>query len=131
METIRVGGHRYSDTDILSLIRAAGEFVDPRAAVLTEARRLNEEFEGYEGAGIDPIERLRILASLRGLEVSEMNPDSLQAERRDAILIPRNGAKGGLIAYNPRREPARVAFSLAHEIAHTFFPNSLSGTRFR
>ncbi len=131
MQTIAIGGHKYSDPDILSLIRAAGEFVDPRAAVLTQAKRLNEEFERYGGAEINPLERLKILASLCGLDVSEMNADSRQSERRDAILVPRNDGKGGLIAYNPERSLGRIAFSIAHEIAHTFFPNSASGARFR
>lgn len=131
MQTITVGGHRYSDPDVLSLIRTAGEFVDPRAAVLTQAKRLNEEFEKYEGTEINPLERLKILASLCRLDVCEMNPDSRQSERRDAILVPRSGGKGGLIAYNPERNPGRIAFSIAHEIAHTFFPNSTSGARFR
>ncbi len=131
MQTLRVGGRRYSDPDVVSLIRATGELVDPRAAVLTQARRLNAELENLGGTGIEPIERLKILASLRGLEVEHMSRERRKIEVRDAILIPRNDGKDGLIAYNPDRPQGRVAFSIAHEIAHTFFPNSTSGARFR
>jgi hypothetical protein len=52
-------------------------------------------------------------------------------EKRDAVLVPTAGGKRGQIVFNPARPPGRIAFSIAHEIAHTFFPNSISGTRFR
>jgi Zn-dependent peptidase ImmA (M78 family) len=38
---------------------------------------------------------------------------------------------GRSIIYNPAVPRSRLAFSIAHEIIHTFFPNSINGARFR
>jgi hypothetical protein len=132
METITVGGRRYTDPDIISLIRATGQLVDPRSAVIHQARQLNTEYGSF-GNEAGPFERLKILASLRGLEIDRMNRHLASREVRDAVLIPTSDGKRvrGQILYNPTRPPGRVAFSIAHEIAHTFFPNSVSGARFR
>lgn len=130
METITVGGRRYTDPDIISLIRATGELVDPRSAVVHQARQLNREYKFFRNDA-QPLERLKILASLRGLEIFEMDRQLALREKRDAVLVPIPGRKLGHIVYNPARPPGRVAFSIAHEIAHTFFPNSISGARFR
>jgi Zn-dependent peptidase ImmA (M78 family) len=133
METVRVGGRRYSDPDVISLIRATGELIDPRSAVLSQARQLNEEYRSYEGRPSDPFKRLKIIASLRGLTISRMSVGQRSSEVRDAALIPGGANRGvtGQIFYNPLRPPGRVAFSIAHEIAHTFFPNTTTGARFR
>lgn len=134
MECIRVGGKKYSDPDVVSLIKATGELVDPRASVLTQARQLNTEFDGWAGGpgeSFDPFQRLEILASLKGLQVLPMDVERRKQETRDAILVPLNGGKASQILFNPTRPKGRVAFSIAHEIAHTFFPNSIKGARFR
>ena len=133
METLRVGGRRYSDPDVISLIRATGQLVDPRSAVLSQARKLNEQYRSYEGSPSDPLKRLHIIASLSGLTVSPMNVEQKKSEPRDAVLIPSGTVRGvkGQIFYNPSRPPGRVAFSIAHEISHTFFPNTSRGARFR
>ena len=60
-----------------------------------------------------------------------MDAQRSSRERRDAVLVPGARPKRGLILYNPSRQRGRIAFSVAHEIAHTFFPNSVSGARFR
>jgi len=60
-----------------------------------------------------------------------MDREVASREKRDAVLLPLLGGKRGQIVYNPVRPPGRVGFSIAHEIAHTFFPNSISGARFR
>jgi len=132
METITVAGRRYTDPDIISLIRATGQLVDPRSAVIHQARQLNSEYRSFGNDG-QPFERLKILASLRGLEIHAMEPHLSSREKRDAVLIPNADNKRirGQILYNPTRQAGRVAFSIAHEIAHTFFPNSVSGARFR
>ncbi|HYM76078.1 MAG TPA: ImmA/IrrE family metallo-endopeptidase [Candidatus Dormibacteraeota bacterium] len=130
METITVGGRRYTDPDIISLIRATGQLVDPRSAVVHQARQLNREYRSFANEA-PPFERLKILASLRGLTITEMERQISSREKRDAVLVPTSGGKRAQIVYNPDRPPGRVAFSIAHEIAHTFFPNSISGARFR
>jgi Zn-dependent peptidase ImmA (M78 family) len=62
-----------------------------------------------------------------------MNIEQRKADPRDAVLIPNGNTRRnkGQIVYNPLRPPGRVAFSIAHEISHTFFPNTVTGARFR
>lgn len=129
MKSINVGGRRYTDPDVISLVQATGQLIDPRSAVLNQARKLNVEYRVLGGDGCNPLERLKILASLRGLGVAEMDRRHSSRGHRDAVLVPTG--KRGQILYNPIRPPGRVAFSIAHEISHTFFPNSISGARFR
>jgi hypothetical protein len=131
MNGVRVGGRLYSDPDVISLIRATGELVDPRTAVISLAARLNQEFETLADGALHPMERLTLIASLCGLDVQPMSTTTRQSEQRDAVLIPTTGPRKGTVVYNPTRPSGRVAFSIAHEIAHTFFPNSISGARFR
>ena len=131
METIRVGGRRYSDPDVLSLIKATGSLVDPRSAVLTQARKRLQTLNKFHDIPKDPIERLTILASVCGItEVVPMNIEQRRGEKRDAVLVP-TVSGGRSIIYNPTVPRSRVAFSIAHEISHTFFPNSINGARFR
>jgi len=59
-----------------------------------------------------------------------MNIEQRKSEPRDAVFVP-NGRTKGQIFYNPRRPSGRVAFSIAHEISHSFFPNTINGARFR
>lgn len=131
METIRVGGRRYSDPDVLSLIKATGSLVDPRSSVLTQARKRLQTLHKFHDVPKDPIERLTILASFCGIgEVVPMNIEQRRGEKRDAVLVP-NVSGGRSIIYNPAVPRSRLAFSIAHEIIHTFFPNSINGARFR
>lgn len=131
METIRVGGKRYSDPDVISLIKATGGLVDPRSSLLTQARKRLLTLSRFQDIPKDPIERLTILASICGIaEVVPMNIEQRRGEIRDAVLVP-NRSGGRSIIYNPTVPRSRVAFSIAHEIAHTFFPNSIHGARFR
>jgi len=131
MDVIRVGGRRYSDPDVISLIKATGSLVDPRASVLTDARKRLQTLNRFGDIPKDPIERLTILASICGIaEVVPMDIKQRRGETRDAVLI-QNLSGGRMIIYNPTVPRSRVAFSIAHEITHTFFPNSIHGARFR
>src|SRR5208283_1935611 len=131
MESVKVGGKTYSDPDVISLVKATGQLVDPKASVLTQAKKLNATFAKWGDESVDPIKRLEILASFQGLEVLQMDLRMRTSDPRDAILVPLKGGKSCQILYNPTRQPGRIAFSIAHEIAHTFFPNSIKGARFR
>lgn len=133
METVRVGGRKYSDPDVISLIRATGQLVDPRTAVINQARKLNEEYRSFDGGAVPPMQRLDIIASICGLTISPMSVKQWRFELRDAVLVLNGQSRGnrGRIFYNPQRPPGRVAFSIAHEIGHTFFPSTISGARFR
>jgi Zn-dependent peptidase ImmA (M78 family) len=131
METVSVGGRRYSDPDVISLIRETGGLIDPRSAVLTQARRCLKIIKGFHNIPADPIARLRIVASVCGIaDVASMNIAQQKTETTDAVLVEKISGERSIF-YNPTRPRSRVAFSIAHEIAHTFFPSSARGARFR
>ncbi len=75
---------------------------------------------GWRGPPFDPFELARIL------EI----PAVAKQELRDARTIPASGGKV-LIEYNPTRPSGRLRFSLAHEIAHTLFPDVAEAARYR
>ena len=79
------------------------------------------------------MERLKFIASLQGLTLAPMNVERSRNEGRDAVVMLSGAEKGkrGQILYNPDRPAGRQAFSVAHEIAHTFFPSTSGGARFR
>ena len=130
METLRIGGRRYSDPDIISLCRQSGELIDPRSTIVNMARALTEKVNGFPGLPADPLERLKIIASMSRMKVQPMDMDEVRKEKRDAALYPT--ANGGwTVLYNPNRPKARIIFTIGHEIIHTFFPNSTNGARFR
>jgi Zn-dependent peptidase ImmA (M78 family) len=129
METVRIGGRRYSDPDIISLARRTGELICPRFTIRTQARLLLEELREFSGLPADPFERLKILASLKGIKIQPMSIERWRQEQRDAVLYPTES--GSVILYNPNRPKSRILFTIGHEIIHTLFPNSSSGARFR
>jgi Zn-dependent peptidase ImmA (M78 family) len=129
METLRIGGRRYSDPDVISLCQQTGGLIDPRSTVVHMARLLLGKINGFPGVPRDPLERLKIIASLVGIKIQPMDMDHLQKEKRDAALYPTSS--GLKVLYNPNRPKPRVVFTIAHEVVHTFFPNSTSGARFR
>jgi Zn-dependent peptidase ImmA (M78 family) len=92
--------------------------------------KLVSSLQKFEGVPNDAIERLSVMASMRGLKVVQMDSEQRGSENRDAVIVPTMSGKRCII-YNPDRPRSRVAFSIAHEISHTFFPNSVSGARFR
>src|SRR5207247_1577742 len=48
----------------------------------------------------------------------------------DARLVP-SAPKGVLIEFNPNNPPARIRFSVAHELAHTLLPDHAQAVRLR
>lgn len=129
METLRIAGRRYSDPDIISLCRESGELIDPRWKIVSVARSLVEKARGFPGWPSDALARLKIIASLSGIKIAPMPADLARTESRDAVLYPTES--GWRVLYNPDRPSGRIIFTIAHEIVHTFFPNSRSGARFR
>ena len=123
----------YRDPDVVALIAAGGGLQDPRSLVINQARDLNALHRRFESGTSTPLERLNQLASLRGFKVFPMSFDGRHDTQRDAVVIMADttDGKGGQIFYNPLRSPGRVAFSIAHEITHTFFPSTHGGARFR
>jgi len=133
METVRAGGRKYSDPDVLALIRAGGGLADPRSLVLNQATRLVEKYRVFEHSRVTPRERLVHLASMVGLTIVPMSLERRKDESRDAVLIPKvsGGGGKGQVFFNPDRPDGRVNFTIAHEIVHTFFPVTAGGARFR
>jgi Zn-dependent peptidase ImmA (M78 family) len=129
METLSIGGRRYSDPDIISLIRQSGGLIDPRWKIVNMARALIDESRTFSGLPNDPLERLKIIASLKGIKIKPMVMDQVRKEKRDAALYPTD--PGWLVLYNPGCLKSRIVFTIGHEIIHTFFPNSRNGARFR
>lgn len=129
MGTVRIAGRKYSDPDVIALSAAAGGLVGPRSAVLHQARKVNADYRKYDPGFSNPLQRMIIIASLLGIRVTAMDIEHRRGEERDAVLI--QTPKGRQILYNPDRPPQRVAFSIGHEISHTFFPSTSTGARFR
>lgn len=129
METLRIGGRRYSDPDIISLSRQSGGLIDPRWKVVNMARALVEKAKSFSGLPHDPLARLKIIASLSRIKIIPMVVDQVRREKRDAVLYPTDS--GWTVLYNPNCLKSRIVFTIGHEIIHTFFPNSRSGARFR
>lgn len=94
---------------------------DPLVEVVRRAERiaLQAMENGWGGPPFDPFE----LADYLGVEV--VGREDLE----DARLIS-TGA-GARIEFNPHRRPARVRFSLAHELAHMLFEDYGERVRYR
>ena len=93
---LTIGGHRYSDPDVISLIETAGGRVDPRLEVIRRARELNQRLKAFAGSPADPRQRIEILASLAGITAAPMTISS-STGGREAPTLP------GLSRYSPRR----------------------------
>ncbi|MFC7049590.1 ImmA/IrrE family metallo-endopeptidase [Emcibacter nanhaiensis] len=74
---------------------------------------------GWQGPPFDPLE----LAALRGIVVRP------NASVPDARIFQETS--NYIIEYNPNKSLGRVNFSIAHEIAHTFFDDWAEKTRYR
>ena len=111
------GRTRWTDESVVGF--AAGE--DPIEKMERKARAsvFAAVDKGWAGPPFDPIE----LANLRGIAV---RPNPALA---DARVFWVNGRFE--IEYNPHRPRGRVNFSIAHEIAHTFFEDCADGVRHR
>lgn len=87
---------------------------DPVAEVVARARAAVHQAraEGWTGPPFDPID----LAQRLDLEVVP------REDVADARTVPLGGDKAR-IEFNPARSKGRIKYSVAHEIAHTFFPD--------
>lgn len=94
---------------------------DPIAVIERKARELvlRARDAGWEGPPFNPL----AIADLLNIRV-EANADV-----PDACTIPTDG--GVKIQFNPTQVRERVRFSLAHEIAHTLFPDVADKVRHR
>jgi hypothetical protein len=103
------------------VLALAGD-ADPVDVVTERARELVLEAmeAGWVGPPFNPFE----LAQLRQIQVVA------REELQDARLVapPENEPR---IEYNPTRPRGRLRFSIAHELAHTFFPDFRKSARYR
>jgi len=129
MERIRINGRTYSDPDVVSLIRSSNHPVDPQHEVVRRARELNQLLRNFGDVPTEPRKRLEILASLARVKVAPANGSGIGKSGREG-LIYRDSDGASRAYYDASNADARVNFTMAHEIAHTFFP-SVGGARFR
>lgn len=96
-----------------SVLRFAGDR-EPIDAVVQAARELVLAAidEGWPGPPFDPLK----LAEIRGI------PASPRADIPDARVL-RTSQNRFIIEFNPTRPSGRRRYSIAHEIAHTLFPD--------
>lgn len=95
-------------------VRRLAEGRDPVQVIVETAREivLDAMDQGWLGPPYDPFK----LAELRGIAVSP------RADIPEARTVPA-GQNRFVIEYNPTRSPGRLRYSIAHEIAHTLFPD--------
>lgn len=105
-----------TQTLIERLIRESGA-ADAEAAIRQSARALIDLYHAQIGDVEMPL-NVEVLASLRGITKSDLPP----VHSDDAELVP-DGQGGVEFRVNPDRPETRQRFSVAHEIAHTFFPD--------
>ena len=94
---------------------------DPITVIVQKARAiiLDAVEEGWSGPPFDPFHLARRLKI----------PVSPRDDVLDARLVP--SARGARIEFNPNRPPGRTRYSIAHEIAHTLFPDYTAEIRRR
>lgn len=102
-------------------VRALAGDADPVTTVSEKARAIVMDAvqKGWKGPPYDPFE----LAAILGIEVV---PSS---EVPEARVVPRGTHLA--IEFNPSRPRRRLRFSMAHELAHTLFPDCVRAVRNR
>jgi IrrE N-terminal-like domain len=108
-----------------SVLRLAGQR-DPITVITEKAQDVvfRALEEGWAGPPFDPIALAEIL-KIKVLPCSNVG-DAV----RDARIVADSGGKL-TIEYNPNKPPARIRFSICHEIAHSFFPDCAEQIRHR
>jgi O-acetyl-ADP-ribose deacetylase (regulator of RNase III) len=113
--------HSWTNPSVRKLLEAT-KASDPIDAITERARRvvLGAIDAGWSGPPFDPLR----LADHLGLRVLPRD------DVRDARTVPDVGVSSR-IEFNPNRPRGRVRYSIAHEIAHTFFPDCAEQIRNR
>jgi Zn-dependent peptidase ImmA (M78 family)/O-acetyl-ADP-ribose deacetylase (regulator of RNase III) len=103
-----------------SVIKFAGE-IDPVEAIADKARSLVLDYieQTAETPPFNPFDLAKFL------KIQTIPTENVQDART------RFTDRGFVLEFNPNRAPARIRFSIAHEIAHTFFPDCKEAIRNR
>jgi Zn-dependent peptidase ImmA (M78 family)/O-acetyl-ADP-ribose deacetylase (regulator of RNase III) len=111
----------WSNPSVLALIKGSEE-KDPLRQIKDLARQkvLYAIQKGWQGPPFDPF----ALAEKLGVTVVP------KGDLADARTVPRPGKKLQ-IEFNPNRPRGRVRYSIAHELAHTLFPDCFEEVRNR
>lgn len=105
-----------TEASIAALVNSTGAS-DAYAAIRAKATEAIDRFRATFGDPIGPLD-IDALASFLGIGRSIDRP----AHSEDAELVPVGNGRVA-IRVNPDRPETRRRFSIAHEVAHTFFPN--------
>jgi O-acetyl-ADP-ribose deacetylase (regulator of RNase III) len=110
--------HYWTNRSVVSLAQGG----DPLGTIVKEARRvvLDAVEAGWSGPPFDPFQ----LATYLRIPVVPNN------DVPDARLVPL-ASTGVCIEFNPNNPSARTRFSVAHELAHTLFPDHAETVRMR
>ena len=118
-KSLKVGKRVYSNPAVVDLVELHQEVSqDPEEIIRHLARNEIADAKNYGliGPPFDP----RILASIMGIQHEESKQ---LIHSKDAELQPiEKGNRNLIIRYNPNKPKTRQNFSIAHEIAHTLFP---------
>ncbi len=118
----RIQNKSWSHASVKKLLEENVDDEDPINIIRKKSRELVLQAftKGWEGPPFDLIE----LAKLNNIQVSpfELVPD--------ARILPIEGGTFK-IEYNPSQSPARINFSVAHEIGHTLFTDCSDTIRYR
>ena len=132
MQTRRVKGRKYSDPDLIALIDSNESSLDPYEFVARQAADLLQRFEVFGGEFPTALDRIKALASFAGYQVRPLETIRSSKHDRDGVVVgTRSTKRRGLILYDPTKMEARSVHTIAHEIAHSFFPNTDAGAHFR
>lgn len=115
---IVVGKEVYTHKSVLALVAEnRGLSDDPKEIICHKAREAiaRARLLGWNGPPFDP----KVLASCMGIR-TEPTFDLILSDDAELRALD-NGRL--IIKYNPAMPPPRQNFSIAHEIAHTFFPD--------
>lgn len=119
-ETLQLQGRGWHHPSVLRLIIESGN-PDPMDEIKSRARDtvIKAFAKGWQGPPYNPIE----LATIMGFQITP------QDQVVDACI--QYIGKGYEIQYNPFQRSTRTNFSIAHEIAHTFFSDCADALRNR
>lgn len=124
------GRHQNTDPDIRALLRSHGDALDAFQIIRKEADDLLMRFALFEDDSPTPLDRIKALASVQGLDVRAAAGE-MSSRGRVAVFVPPRDGSSAYIVYDPSLPTSRILFSIAHEIVHSFVPSSTSGVRFR